>query len=363
MNQKSIIFHVLGDWNEAKPFYVEAITLGFTSFLIDQPGIAEKVRDLGLVQVISPLASEEPDINLVDATTGPASMNGKTAVSIDLSTKKDEQKVLSLAKEGFDMVIINAKDWKVIPYENLIADLQKEETSLVATVQDVEEARLFFETLEVGVDGVLYDIDARSTEVDSFNFDAWKEFLDASGRLDMSLVEITKIEELGSGDRVCVDTISMLRQGEGMLVGSQARGFFLLHGEIADTEFVNSRPFRVNAGAVHSYTLGLGNKTKYLSELEAGSQVLIASHEGNTRTTRVGRIKIETRPMLLVEARGNGITISAVIQNAETICLVDKDGAQISVAKLKIGDKVQAHLTGVAGRHFGKDIEEKIIEK
>lgn len=39
------------------------------------------------------------------------------------------------------------------------------------------------------------------------------------------------------GDRVCVDLCSLLRPGEGMLVGSFARALFLVHSEVgADAE-------------------------------------------------------------------------------------------------------------------------------
>jgi 3-dehydroquinate synthase II len=67
--------------------------------------------------------------------------------------------------------------------------------------------------------------------------------------------------------------------------------------------------------------------------------------------------------MLLVEGTSGDETISAIIQNAETICLVNENGKQISVSKLQVGDKVMAYLTGERGRHFGKNIEENIIEK
>ncbi len=40
---------------------------------------------------------------------------------------------------------------------------------------------------------------------------------------------------------------------EGMLVGSMARGLFFVHAETAKSPYVASRPFRVNAGAVHAY--------------------------------------------------------------------------------------------------------------
>lgn len=44
---------------------------------------------------------------------------------------------------------------------------------------------------------------------------------------------------------------------------------------IAPTEL--TRPFRINAGPVHSYTLLADGSTKYLAELEAGDQVSSAS--------------------------------------------------------------------------------------
>jgi 3-dehydroquinate synthase II len=72
------------------------------------------------------------------------------------------------------------------------------------------------------------------------------------------------------GDRVCVDTCNLMISGEGMLVGSQSCGLFLVNSEADEVHpYVASRPFRVNAGAVHAYVL-VGEKTKYLCELEAG---------------------------------------------------------------------------------------------
>ncbi len=91
-------------------------------------------------------------------------------------------------------------------------------------------------------------------------------------------------------------------------------------------------------------------------------KILTVDKEGNTKTTVVGRVKIEKRPLMLIEAEYEDIKIKTLLQNAETIRLVGEDGAPISVADLKVGDKVMIYLDKGA-RHFGMSIEESIIEK
>ena len=56
-------------------------------------------------------------------------------------------------------------------------------------------------------------------------------------------------------------------------------------------------------GPVHSYVAVPGGKTCYLSELEAGREVIVVDQGGEQRTAIVGRVKIETRPLVLVEAK------------------------------------------------------------
>lgn len=52
------------------------------------------------------------------------------------------------------------------------------------------------------------------------------------------------------GHRVAVDLCESMVPGEGLLVGSFALGLFLVHSECEESNYINSRPFRVNAGAV-----------------------------------------------------------------------------------------------------------------
>eukprot|EP00879_Flechtneria_rotunda_P032573 GHRR01035802.1.p1 GENE.GHRR01035802.1~~GHRR01035802.1.p1 ORF type:complete len:172 (+),score=65.03 GHRR01035802.1:651-1166(+) len=111
---------------------------------------------------------------------------------------------------------------------------------------------------------------------------------------------VTRVEPVGLCDRVCVDLCSLLQPGEGMLVGSFARALFLVHSECMESQYINSRPFRVNAGAVHAYVQAPDGKTAYLSELQSGSKMLVVNAAGRARTAMVGRCKIELRPMVSV---------------------------------------------------------------
>jgi hypothetical protein len=71
-----------------------------------------------------------------------------------------------------------------------------------------------------------------------------------------------------------------------------------------ESQYINSRPFRVNAGAVHAYVQAPSGKTAYLSELKSGAEVLVADAAGRAKTAVVGRCKIETRPMVSTAGRG-----------------------------------------------------------
>lgn len=184
------------------------------------------------------------------------------------------------------------------------------------------------------------------------------------GNIKLSEATITEIGESGSGDRVCIDTNAEFKLGEGMLVGSLSRGLFLVHSETVENPYVETRPFRVNAGPVSAYTLNPEGKTNYLIELKGGKPVLAVDYKGKSRGMEVVRSKIERRPFLLVKAEAEGIKFHGFLQNAETIRLVKPDGKAISVVNLKKGDKVLALVDKEQkGRHFGMGVEETIVEK
>jgi hypothetical protein len=155
---------------------------------------------------------------------------------------------------------------------------------------DPAEAKIIFGVLELGSDGVL--MAARAVG------DATRLIRSASattGSIELVELTVTATADIGSGERACVDTCAYLAKDEGMLVGSHSKGMVLCVSETHPLPYMATRPFRVNAGAIHSYTLSAEGRTRYLSELTAGSQLLAVGADGRTRLVPVGRVKIETR--------------------------------------------------------------------
>ena len=379
----------VGDWEQRKRRITAGLEAGVDWVLVDRADVA-KVRELGRVDVAAFAGDDvhvideaeeeaaEPDAVIVgkhgegDGTVDlPSDFSG----SADLTTLRRTEgpagsyvRVLGpgyeeLAEEAArdaDYTIVVGEDWSIIPLENLIARIG-EETDLVAGVQTAEEARTAFETLELGADAVLLDTD------DPDEIRRTVDARDATDResLDLVTATVTAVEEVGSADRVCVDTGALMEHDEGMLVGSMSRGLFFVHAETADSPYVASRPFRVNAGAVHAYVRTAGGETNYLSELRSGDEVQIVDTAGNTRETIVGRSKIEKRPMFRVQAEveGDGGTdvIETLLQNAETIKVATSEGRK-AVTDLQAGDEVLVCYEPVA-RHFGEAVEESIIEQ
>jgi 3-dehydroquinate synthase II len=269
----------------------------------------------------------------------------------------DLEKVVADAKRGAKAVLVETADWKIIPLENLIAELQSAGCKLYAYASSPNEVRPLLAVLERGVDGVVL----RTSSLEEVK--QTLDYLRAVSFVRLVPVEVLEVREAGVGERVCVDTSSMLSFGEGLLVGSRSNFLFLVHNESLGSKFTSPRPFRVNAGSVSSYILMPDGRTKYLCELEAGDQVLVVSPKDPPRVATVGRVKIERRPLILVKASFGEEVGSVLLQNAETIALVCEGGKVVSVTELKRGDRVLASVVEAKGRHFGVAVDEYILEK
>ena len=373
----------VGNWEARKRRITAGLEAGVDWVVVDREDV-ERVRKLGQVNV----AAFGDDVHVMDAesngTDADATIVGKHTEgdgTVDLPSEFSGSSDLSALRrdsgpdagyvriynenyEAFaeavaraaEYTIVVGTDWQIIPLENLIARIGTE-TSLVAGVQTAEEARTAYETLEQGVEAVLLDTDDPDEIRETV---AVRDALDRE-QLEFQWAEVTAVEQTGSADRVCVDTGSLMNGDEGMLVGSMSRGLFFVHAETADSPYVASRPFRVNAGAVHAYVRTPEGETRYLSELSSGDEVQIVDVTGTTREAIVGRSKIERRPMFRVQATLGEDRVETLLQNAETIKLHTREGRR-AVTDLEVGDDVLVHYQEDA-RHFGEPVEESIIEK
>ncbi|MER3407345.1 MAG: 3-dehydroquinate synthase [Nitrososphaera sp.] len=288
------------------------------------------------------------------------------------------------SQAGALFVIVDASDWKIIPLENIIAKLHRSKTKVYTIASSSKEVATMFSVLELGVDGVILSTDSED-EVEKASQQL------ATVRFPIKTAKVVEVKDVGTGERVCVDTASMMGMGEGMLVGSRSNFMLLVHNESVGSSFTSPRPFRVhaawvpisagilrgrtvtctsaikddvvNAGAVYCYTITPDGNTRYLSELESGTEVWIVNREGQTRKATVGRSKIETRPLLLIRAEIDGERGTVILQNAETIRLVRPDGKLLSVTEVKAGDEVLGFAKPALGRHFGMEVDEYIVEK
>jgi 3-dehydroquinate synthase class II len=102
-------------------------------------------------------------------------------------------------------------------------------------------------------------------------------------------------------------------------------------------------------------------KVVYLSDLKAGDNVYVFNSKGKARVVTVGRLKIERRPLLKIEAKLNGGTINTFIQDDWHVRVMGSKGEIRPSSEIKVGEELLA-LKGVPGRHVGLAIDETIAE-
>lgn len=269
---------------------------------------------------------------------------------LELASKADEDTAVAALKAGKKTLL--GLGWEIIPVENILAQA----SGLGLEVASLDQALLAAGILERGAD-VIVALPQAAKDL--------KKIVAAvklsQGAIALSTARITSIQPAGLGHRVCVDTMSMLKKGQGMLVGNSSAFTFLVHAETESNPYVAARPFRVNAGAVHAYAVMPGDKTSYLEELASGREVLVVAADGSSSLATVGRVKVEVRPMLLITAEADAATGAIFLQNAETIRLTRPGGEPVSVVSLQVGDEVLCRVDE-AGRHFGMRIKEDIKE-
>lgn len=319
--------------------------------------------------------------------------------------------------------------WNMIPAENLVGAARGTGTKIAFSLLRPGDAAGLEGALEQGVDALCVPLDADDAVWDAA-VHATAERRDRTpsddgrtdggeDRPDRYVPRITtgtawrKDRPAVRADRVCLDLVRTLSPTEGCWVGSSAKLLALVLSEAAVSELVPSRPFRVNAGPVHSYVLmGDGTTVKYLSEVTAGEEVCVCDAEtGGVRGVAVGRVKVEVRPCVMVGlavrvrsveggwslqeqegADGNvdafvdgggddddveELTGQIFLQQAETVRLGQHEGGAVRVTDLRMldatsnkdisrsnakGHSILLRIVGT-GTHIGKAYGGKVLER
>ncbi|RZP10033.1 MAG: 3-dehydroquinate synthase II [Candidatus Poseidoniales archaeon] len=262
-------------------------------------------------------------------------------------------------------ILVRCSDWTMIPLENIVAAAAGSGTRVAAVIsREVDLPGAAF-ALQHGVDAVLLPPESDSQDL----WNAARKLASKEGSDDaekpssqLSTATVTSVESGGVGERICVDLIERMSLGEGMAIGSSSTALCLVHGETIPSEYVPSRPFRVNAGAVHAYALMADNSTKYLSELNVGDKVAVVTTDGTRRSASVGRLKIERRPFLIVKFECDSMGGQIMTQQVETVRLVSPSGEAVSVTELQSGDQILVRVEN-SMRHIGQALHGEVNER
>lgn len=318
------------------PFSKDLVTLALESGVDGIIAAREHLEEIAALARGEVLASEDMPLAVVES-------------------KADEEAFVERLRRGERLIL--ARGWEVIPVENMLAQAD----DIFAEVESLEKARLAAGILERGVAAIVAPNELAG-ELKSIVAQCKL----AQAHENLLPCRITRVEAAGLGHRVCLDTLSLFQRGQGMLVGNSSAFTFLVHAETEHNEYVAARPFRVNAGGVHSYIVLPHDRTSYLGELKAGDELLAVDAGGEAFLATLGRVKTEIRPMLIIEAEarledGPARKGTIFLQNAETIRLTRPGGEPVSVVSLSPGVEVLCRLDA-AGRHFGMRIKEDIRE-
>ncbi|MFZ6027912.1 MAG: 3-dehydroquinate synthase II [Chloroflexota bacterium] len=261
------------------------------------------------------------------------------------------------AIDQVDFLLVSFRDETNIPLELLIAAAQGSHTQIVKHVMDHSDAVVTRGVLESGPSGVMFAVENLNEVVK-----LTEELIHAQQKqLPLVPATVTAVSHAGLGYRGCIDTTWLLEKDEGMLVGSTSRGGLLVCAEVHHLPYMNLRPFRVNAGAVHSYVWADG-ATEYITDLQAGRTVLAVNTAGLARPVTVGRVKTERRPLRLIEVLADGVKLNVFVQDDWHVRLFGADGQPRNCSTIQVGDQLLAYVCE-AGRHVGIKVDETIEER
>ncbi len=337
---------------------------GVDVVLVDSNHIAACGLPLGRFRVVSSWDADgsdpEPGDWFIsdDLATARSLMNRGVRVVLEVTVSDSQSMNDAAAAIGeVDVLLVTLLDPTNIPLELLLAEAQSAPGSVVKLVGDVDDAIISSGVLEAGVSGIavrFHDLEQLAVMAKSLAALEVEHF-------ELGTVVVTSVEHVGMGYRACIDTVSLMTATEGMVVGSTSSGGILICAEVHHLPYMNLRPFRVNAGAVHSYVWAPAGRTEYVTDLSAGSRVMAIDHDGRARPVTVGRVKTEIRPLRLIRGEIDGREVNVFIQDDWHVRVMGAEGTPINCSEIRAGTELRGFAT-TPGRHVGIKVNETIME-
>ena len=280
-----------------------------------------------------------------------------TAYLTRISSQEDMNNAWQTGIEH-NYLVLEFTDSTNIPLELILARTQNRSTAIIKKVDTLENAIIAFGVMEKGSDGVLISTEKMDEVIEVDKYMTQERIT----KMKLVNAKVLEVKHIGMGERACIDTVNLLKQNEGIIVGSTSRGGILISSETHYLPYMDLRPFRVNAGAIHSYVWGSDDMTPYISDLKAGTKLLCVDTEGNAREVVVGRVKIEVRPLLMIRAEAEGLPINVIVQDDWHIRIFGSKGEVRNASEIKAGDELLGYVCQ-PGRHVGIKIDENLIER
>jgi 3-dehydroquinate synthase II/3-amino-4-hydroxybenzoic acid synthase len=357
----------LTDAAEAHGILVRLPNLGYTAVLLAAAQLKDLARAVppSLDLVVEDFNGAEIDRTVIAASSSHAALTAARELGLQtclLARVDDAASLHGSIEHGarHDYLVVGFKDPTNIPLELVIASLQSGRTVLIKQINDpadIDDAIVSLGVMEVGADGVMFS-PRRQDLLDRFG----AHLAAAAPSVALETATVVRAVPVGMGLRSCIDLATLFTPEEGMLIGSTSQGGILCCPEVFHLPYMDLRPFRVNAGAVHSYVFNLEGRTNYLTELGAGSPAMIVGLDGKARKATVGRMKTEMRPLRLIEAAfADDSRVNILLQDDWHVRVYSEDGKPFNITELVAGSKILGHKAE-PGRHVGIAIKERILE-
>ena len=145
--------------------------------------------------------SFEKNADIVVVETGKWEKADKTSKRLSywttLHNNSDINNITKIAKDNVESVIVEFEqdaEWKIIPLENLIAELHNVSTKIYTVINNPSEIKMMFTILELGVDGVLLRIN-NLEDINKINSE-----LEELTKTNLQVAEVIEIKEVGMGE-------------------------------------------------------------------------------------------------------------------------------------------------------------------